>query len=376
MRRSAACLGLSLVVVLGWIASGCTNGHGEESGKRDRRSDFVRYDTKHAPLDFIKIEAVRESSGSTSTALPARVTFDEDHTQRLASPIDGRAIRIRVQLGDKVHAGQSLVDLSSPSVGGIQADAQKGLADLTVSEKANERVRKLQVEGAVADKEVAQVQGDLRKARSDFGRASAQLKALGISPSDPAVYASLRAQIPGLVVERNVLVGQEVRADQATPLLTISNLDSVWVVADAYEQDLSLVRQGDPITVHVAAYPGEAFMGKVAHIGDVIDSTTRTVKVRSVVANPTHRLKPEMLASVDVSNAAEQKFIKVPSTAVLNEGDRQLVIVALEGNLFRNRRVEVGPGADGQVRVVSGLITGEKIVTQGAIFIKREIESQ
>ena len=281
-----ACAGLA-------AAAACGKARTEEEGGgagTEKPRDFIRYDPGHVPLDFIKIATVAESSGATSVSLPGRVTFDEDHTQRVASPIDGRAVAILVKLGDRVRAGQPLVSLSSPSVGQIQAEAQKALSDLTLSEKSSERVHKLQAEGAVADKEVAQAEGDLRKARSDYGRATTQLKALGLSPSDPAVNAALRAQIPGVVVERNVLVGQEVRADQATALLTISSLDNVWVLADAYEQDLGLVQEGDLVSIEVPAYPGETFPGKVGHIGEVINPATRTVKIRCLVANPGQRI--------------------------------------------------------------------------------------
>ena len=274
-------LALSLVA----LAAGCAKSHGETegAGAGEKPHDFIRYDPNHAPHDFIKIETVQEVSGATSISLPGRVSFDEDHTQRVASPIDGRAVAILVKAGDRVRAGQPLLQLSSPSVGQIQADAQKALSDLSVSEKATARVHTLQAEGAVAEKEVAQSEGDLRKARSDHARATAQLKALGVSPSDPAVNAALRAQIAGIVVERNVLVGQEVRADQGTPLLTISSLETVWVLADVYEQDLALVAEGDTVTIQVPAYPGETFTGRVGHIGDVVDPGTRTVKVRCVV---------------------------------------------------------------------------------------------
>lgn len=360
-------------------AAGCGKSRGDEGGDNgagEHARDFIRYDPAHAPRDFIKIETVQESAGSTSVSLPGRVTFDEDHTQRVASPIDGRATAILVKLGDKVRPGQPLVQLSSPSVGQLQADAQKALSDLTVAQKASDRVHKLQEDGAVAEKEVAMAEGDYRKAKSDFARASAQLRALGVSPTDPAVDAALRAQIGGTVVERNVLVGQEVRADQATPLLTVSSLDTVWVLADAYEQDLSLIGEGDPVTIRVLAYPAETFAGRVSHVGDVVDPTTRTVKIRCLADNPGHRLKPEMFAKVDVRNVTGHKVITVPTKAVLNDGDKAVVIVATEGNVFRTRRVEVGPELDGQVRVLSGLMPGEKIVTDGAIFMKREIESQ
>lgn len=372
MRNLAATL-----YVLTLLPLGCSKGHSEESSpKAGEEHDFIRYDTGKAPLDFIKIATVGESSGSTSTSLTGRVTFDEDATQRVASPIDGRAVAVLVKLGDVVRAGQPLIQLSSPNVGQLQADAQKASADLAISEKSIERVHKLQAEGAVAEKEVAQAEGDFRKAKSDQGRAVSQLKALGVSPTDPAVHVALRAQIAGTVVERNVLLGQEVRADQATPLLTISSLDSIWVLADAYEQDLGLVHEGDTVGIRVPAYPAEVFPGKVKHIGEVLDPSTRTVKIRCVAQNPDHRLKPEMFAKIEVRGNATHQIMTVPSKAVLNEGDKSLVVVATEGNVFRTRQVEVGPDIDGQVRILKGLIPGEKIVSAGAIFMKREIESR
>jgi len=369
---------LTTVLALVAFAGGCSKGHGDGEGSAtgDKPRDFIRYDPSRVPHDFIKIETVQEASGASSISLPGRVSFDEDHTQRVASPIDGRAVGILVKLGDRVKGGQPLIQMSSPSVGQIQAEAQKALTDLTVSEKSVERVHKLQAEGAVAEKEVAQSEGDLRKARSDYGRATAQLKALGVSPSDPAVNAALRAQIPGVVVERNVLVGQEVRADQATPLMTISSLDVVWVLADAYEQDLGLITEGDAVTIQVPAYPGEKFAGKVTHVAEVIDPATRTVKVRCVVPNKDHRLKPEMFAKVDISDGGRHKVVTIATKAVLADGDKSFVIVATEGNVFTLRRVDVGADTEGRVRVLGGLNPGEKIVTEGAIFMKREIENQ
>ena len=160
-------------------APACTKARGsapadvESAARADKARDFIRYDTSHAPHDFIKIETVAETSGSTAVSLPGRVGFDEDHTQRLASPIDGRVVDILVKLGDRVRAGQPLLRLSSPSVGLVQADVQKAASDLAVAEKASTRVKTLQAEGAASDREVAQVDGELRKARADHARAGA-----------------------------------------------------------------------------------------------------------------------------------------------------------------------------------------------------------
>ena len=337
--------------------------------------DFIRYDTTRTPHDFIKIESVKAGPAGAAAILTGRVTLNEDHTQRLASPIDGRAVGLMAKLGDKVRAGQPLVTLSSPNVGGLQAEAQKALSDLTVAEKALERAHRLQVDGAIAEKEVAQLDGELRKARADQARARAQLESLGVSPTDPAVKVALRSQIAGTVIERNVLVGQEVRADQATPLLTISNLDTVWVLADVYEQDLTAARAGDDVQVTVPAYPGDSFPGRIEHVGDVLDPSSRTVKVRCLVPNPDARLKPEMFAKVRLASARGPDRIRVPAKAVLSDGDKSVVLVAGEGMVFRLRRVDVGSEVDGTLPVFRGLIPGEKIVTDGAIFMKREIES-
>jgi membrane fusion protein, heavy metal efflux system len=367
--------GLALVLS---VSSGCNRLAEEPASAQasERSRDFVQLDPKSPRLDFIKVEVVKESDSGGKVTLPGRVGFDEDRTQRVASPIDGRVVGLLVKLGDKVKAGQPLLELSSPHVGQIQSDAQKALTDLSVAEKGIERLHKLQGIGAASEKEVAQAEGDFKKAKSDYARAEAQLKALGISASDPAVNVALRAQIPGVVVERNVLQGQEVRSDGAAPLLTISSLDSVWVLGDAYEQDLGLVTEGAAVSVRVPAYPGETFPGRVKHIGEVVDPNTRTVKIRCVVDNPAHRLKAEMFAKVDVDTPRGAKLITVPSKAVLNDGDKAMVVVATEGNIFRTRTIQIGPEVDDTVRVISGLHPGEKIVTSGAIFMKQEIDSR
>lgn len=373
-------LSVFVFVCFGAACAGCDKGHGAEispaASANEGSRDFVHYEPGRAPLDFIKIETVAETDDGTSVSLPARVSFDEDHTQRVASPIDGRATTILVKVGDRVRVGQPLISLSSPNVGQLQADAQKAESDLTVAHKAIERAHKLQADGAIADKDVAQAEADFRKATSDRARTSAQLRSLGISPTDPSVSVSLRAQVAGIVVDRSVLVGQEVRADQATPLMTISSLDTLWVLADVYEQDLGLVENDAPVTVHVPAYPADSFPGRIRNIGEVIDANTRTVKVRCVVANSDHRLKPEMFARVNVQSKPGHKVILAPMKAILNDGERFFVIVASEGITFRMRRVAVGPDLDGRARILSGLTPGEKIVTDGAIFMRREIESQ
>ena len=329
-----------------------------------------------AKLAFVKIEPVEETSAASVVVLTGRVTFDEDHTQRVASPIDGRAVALLVRPGDQARAGQPLVVLSSPHVGQLQSDAQKAEQDLAIATKALDRVTRLRADGAASDKEALQAEADFKKARSDVARTAAQLSSLGLSASNPAVTIALRSQISGTVVERNVLVGQEVRSDGANPLLTVSQLDTVWVLADVYEQDLGLVQPGAEVVVRVPAYPGEDFAGTVGHIGDLVDTVSRTVKIRCVLKNADHRLKPEMFARIELKNAAGHKSLVIPARAVISDGEKSRVIVADEGGLFHVRPAEVGPEVDGKVRVLAGLKPGEKVVTDGAIFLMQELAAR
>jgi cobalt-zinc-cadmium efflux system membrane fusion protein len=345
------------------------------AGGPETMQEGLTLEPSSAALKFVKIEELVPSDAAPNVSLTGRITFDEDRTQRVATPIDGRATAILVKLGDHVKPGQSLIELSSPQVGQLQADAQKTQQDLMVAQKTVDRVHKLKVDGAVSEKEVGQAEADLQKARSDVGRTAAQLRSIGISASDPAVAVSIRAAVAGTVVERNVLVGQEVRADATTPLMTVTNLDTVWVNADVYEQDLGLVSSGAVVDVRVPAYPGDTFAGTVAHLGDVVDPTSRTVKLRCVVPNPSGKLKPEMFARIALADTNGKKVLVIPARSLLNEAGKLRVIV-VEGNVFRPVSVEVGPEVEGRVRVLSGLKAGDKVVTDGALFLKHDIDSK
>jgi cobalt-zinc-cadmium efflux system membrane fusion protein len=341
----------------------------------ERSQDSIQLQPGNARLKFIKVVKVEPSDAAPSVRLTGKIGFNEDATQRVASPIDGRASRILVELGDRVRPSQALLELTAPHVSELQADAQKARQDLDVATKSLDRTKKLKLDGAVSEKEAAQAEADFRKAKADAARTEAQLRSLSVSPTDPSTSAALRAQIGGIVVERNVLVGQEVRADSAQPLFTISNLDTVWVQADVYEQDLGLVHKGDTVKVHVPAYPSDSFLGKVDHVGEVLDPVSRTVKLRCSVPNKDHMLKPEMFAKIELTDIAGQSAIILPASSILTDSEHTRVFVAGDDHVYRQRNVTIGPEFDGNVRVLDGLKVGEQVVTEGAIFLKREIEN-
>jgi RND family efflux transporter MFP subunit len=126
----------------------------------------------------------------------------------------------------------------------------------------------------------------------------------------------------------------------------------------------------------VASYPGEIFAAQVEHVGDTVDAQTRTVKLRLVADNPLHKLKPEMFARVALPVAGPAASVTVPSNAVLSDGEASVVMVAMADGKFAKRRVEIGPESEGRLSVLSGLHPGERVVVDGALFLKSELENR
>jgi cobalt-zinc-cadmium efflux system membrane fusion protein len=347
----------------------------EKKPEDPEEADSLDFSKHQDALKYVRIEAVKKETIRPQIALPGKISFDEERTQRVASPIDGRVHSLKVKLGDKVKAGMPLIELSSPQVAQLQSDLRKAEEDAAVAKKNHERAKSLLQDGAISAKDFAQAEADLRKTEAEVQRVRSQLTVLGIG-DHAAIIASLSAQVSGAVVERNVLPGQEVRADSALSLVTVSDLTQVWALADVYEADLSLVDPGDNVEVRVPAYPDEVFKGKVIYVGDVVDPTMRTVKVRCAIANSELKLKPEMFANVTVDAGEDLSTILVPAAAVLTNGDKSEVVASSADHKFRVRQVKVGPEIEGRVRVYEGLKEGEVIVTKGALFARQEIRDQ
>jgi RND family efflux transporter MFP subunit len=178
----------------------------------------------------------------------------------------------------------------------------------------------------------------------------------------------IRSVIDGVVIARNVTVGQVVNTGFET--FVVSNLSSVWVTAAVNERALSLVHQGASASVITQAYPGEVFAGKVTMVGDTLDPQTRTVPVRIVVPNPGARLRPGMFATAQIAEPQTQDAVFVPEVALQDINGMQVVFVTQDGTTFRAQIVTVGTRAAGKAEIVDGLRRGDRIAAAGAFVVK------
>lgn len=331
-----------------------------------------------SPPDFVQIAPAEALSEPGVIAATGKVSFDEERVSRVASPVSGRVVELLAHPGDRVRRGQGLLAVASPDAQSAFADYVAAVADRAVADRNLERQRRLLADDAVAYKDVLQAESDATKAAAAHARAAGRLEVLGIDPrSGPGGAARfvVRAPIEGIVVERPAFPGMEVRPDSGAPLATVADLSRLWVLADVYERDLGRVAAGQRATVRVAADPGRAFEGQVTHVGELVDPATRTVKVRIEVNNPGLALKPEMFARVAIQGSApEGPALSVPSSAVLSDGDASSVVVATGEGRYQKRAVEVGGEQEGRVRILSGLVPGERVVVEGALFLKSAID--
>jgi cobalt-zinc-cadmium efflux system membrane fusion protein len=327
----------------------------------------------------IKTIMVEYSPVKAALTLAGRVTYGEDRFSKISSPLQGRVIEVRAKLGDRVKAGDVLLVIDSPDISAAYSEFVKEASELEFATRAYELAKDLYETKAVPQKDLKQAENDLIKARAEFRRARERLLSLRVPAAElnkPLAEQKItsrfemRSPLAGTVVERNVTPGQSVNGDPSQILFTVADLDKLQVVADLYERDLDLVKVGQVATVTVEAYPGVSFPAVLSAVGDVVDPNTRTIKVRAMVDNEAHKLKPEMFARLNIEVADATQFIAVPREAVLEADGKEFVYVVEAENRYVKRPVKTATASNDQVRILEGLTPGERVVTTGAVLIK------
>jgi cobalt-zinc-cadmium efflux system membrane fusion protein len=318
-------------------------------------------------------------SGEQDLTLAGKVAYGEDRYSRISSPVQGRVVEVRAKLGDRVKAGDVVLVVDSPDIAQAYSEYVKEDSDLQYAIRAHELAKDLYENKAMPLKDLKQAENELVKARAEFRRAKERLLSLRVQaeelnkPLDKQKITSrfeLKSPLTGIVVERAVTPGQSVGSDAGQVLFTVADLDMLQVVADVYERDLALVKEGQYAKVAVEAYPGMMFPATVAAIGDVVDPTTRTIKLRAWVNNADRKLKPEMFARLHLRVGENTPLLTIPREAVLESDGKQYVYIVEDDNRYVKREITVAPISPDYVRVVDGLSSGQRIVVKGAVLIQ------
>lgn len=327
----------------------------------------------------LETKPVQEESVDDQIVTSGKVTFDDSRVSHMFSPVSGRVTRIEGLLGQRVKKGEPLAVIESPDIGLASSDVHKADADRIAAEHDLDRQRELLAAKATSQRDYEQAEDAYRKARAELERAQQKARLFRAGSVDVVTQSfTMRAEIDGEVIARNVTPGMEVQGQYsggtAVELFTIGELDRVWIIADVYEMDVGRVAVGSKVNVRLVAFPGQTFKTTVDWVSGVLDPLTRTGKIRCVLENPDKKIKPEMYATLFVS-VDERKALSVPRSALLRVGDKLAVFVergaAPDGRRVFARQFVTADESEGGpwVPVTQGLEKGANVVVSGSVLL-------
>ena len=301
--------------------------------------------------------------------LPAAVEADPGRTVKVLPPVAGRVVDLKVQLGERVAKGQELLVLDSGDLAEAFSDDEKAHTMLTLTKEALDRELGLEKIGGAAIKDREQAQSDYAQAQAEFQRAETRLRSLGVSSdqADKSRLLSVKAPMAGSIIDLQVAPGAFLN-DPTAEIMTIADLNTIWVTADVPESDIAFVSKGQAVDVAFTAYPGELFKGHVLFVSDVVDLDTRRTKVRIAFDNMDMRLRPGMFATVSFYAPSENVTV-VPTGALILKDDLSQVFVETTPWSFEARKVDIGFQQGNEAVLTSGVKAGDRVVVRGGVFL-------
>jgi Cu(I)/Ag(I) efflux system membrane fusion protein len=320
----------------------------------------IRISTEKIQKLGVRTEAASLRTLDKVVRAAGRVEPDERRIYAIAPKFEGYVERLNVNVtGQAVGRGQPLFEVYSPEL--VSAQREYALAHQGVSA--------LKDAGPEAQSAMKQLAEASLARLKNWDISDEQLRALARS-GEARRTLTFRSPVAGIVTEKKALQGMRFMPGEA--LYQVADLSAVWVVADVFEQDIGLVREGAKAKVKINAYPDREFEGKVGYVYPTLNATTRTVPVRVELANPGLLLKPSMFAQVELPVAGKGAVVTVPTSAVIDSGTRQLVLVEAGEGRFEPREVKLGARSDNYVEVSNGVRDGERVVVAANFLIDAE----
>lgn len=326
---------------------------------------------KVGPVESQNFESRREAIGI--------IDFNQDMTVQVFSPYQGRIGSMLVRAGDDVTRGQVLYTVQIPDLASAASALISTAGTLKVATQTLRRAQTLYDTQSIALKELQQNTADQQAADAAYNAARKTLSLFGLIGKEIEeievkrkvdTEMQVRSPFAGRVTSRAGAVGQLVQPGSGSAPVTVANLQTLWMVAGVPESEFASYSLGQSVSVKVQAYPDTSFTGKISYIGDSADAVTHRITVRAEVSNSKHLLKPQMLATFNITLGLPVSSIAVPANALAREGDGAMSVwVTQDGTRFKRRTVQTGLAQNGMVQVTGGLNAGEKIARDKALFL-------
>jgi cobalt-zinc-cadmium efflux system membrane fusion protein len=358
-------------------------------------SQDVAIDSKTQQQLGVEVQPAVARPVAGSITATGQLQLNEDRTWHVGAVIEGRIVDVPVHLGDIVNAGQVIAQMHSHEVHDSRANRRQAVGELerlkVMAEQAlrvRDRTKRLfdlkaasreqleaadtQYRSALLSVSNAQAEVDKTEAHlTEFLDVPLQHTEGAEKAGDSADRVPIKAPASGTVMDRQANVGTVVSTGD--PVITLSDLSSLWFIAAVNEADLSQIRREQRVRIAVRAYPEKTFPGQVFQLGERLDPQTRTLQVRVLVSNPNGLLKPDMFASADFTPQSQRTLIHVPESAIQELKGKSVVFVQTGSGSFAPREVKAGARVDRQIEILSGIETGTPVVINGALLLKSQL---
>ncbi len=350
-------------------------GHDHEMVDDSNASSLLTLDTRRQVLADVRTVLVAKENVAHSLIATGALTTPESAQKTIVARVGGRIERLFVrQTGERVREGQALYEVYSPALVQAQSDfllSLRSIAQAVVQETNPQGLPTSH--SSVSSENMRNFTAKARERLLLLGMSNAQIDAVAKS-GEAMTRVTVYSPFSGTVVQKNIVEGASVQ--EGTTLFDVADFSTVWNLADVYEQDVQAVRLEQRVTMRLAAYPNEVFVGKVRFIYPTLNAETRTVKVRIESANPHGKLRPGMFTETEFAAQAPQQSLTIPEESVIQSG-KQAVVWVKEGadngkGIFRAQAVVLGRHNGGKYEVLSGLREGEAVAASGGFLLDSE----
>jgi len=387
-RKKLLLVVVAVVIAIGclWLFSGEKKSDNNKPGRTETSNSRDVLVVTPDQAKGVKVEPAHLYEFVVQRDAVGYVDFNQDTTVQVLSPYAGRISHVFVKNGQDVKKGQPLYSIDSPDqVQAISAlISTAGVRNLAT--RALERARKMNEISAISQKDLDQALSDQQAAEAAYQAARDALRIFGKTDAEmDKIIASkkvngefvINSPITGRVVARNASEGSLVQVGATPAPVTVADISSMWLIANAPEYDIPAMKIGQKVDISINALPKQKFSGQIVHLGESVDPNTRRIAVRTEIADPKHQLRQQMLATYVIQTGEPVKSVAIPMNGLVREGDGTMtVFVTQDGLKFERRGVKVGLEQDQMTQILEGLAVDEKVATDGAIFLSNALALQ
>ena len=336
---------------------------------------------------LVRTLQVAKKKVATSIRITGELAVNENAAVHVSPRIPGIISAVNVDIGAQVKKDDILFTMDCVELGGALSDYERNLAMTALSEKTFQREKGLYEQKVGSESEMIEAQMRFEEYQASLKASEQKLHVLGLSEGDiaaiaPTNHASLggslavRAPISGTIIEKHAVSGELV--EPGKDVMVLADLTTVWVWGGIYERDLAnvLTRMAKgviPVEVAVPAFPGRIFAGHLNYVASIMDEATRTVKVRTVIPNKDHLLRPGMFCEVRLLLTSDEDVLAIPKAALLSDEGVDFVFKHMKDDYFLRQNVTKGRAFDDTVEILKGLEPGLTLVAEGAFLLKSDV---